>query len=77
VPCLPVGEALDDELVDDVAQRPPEQVAAGHGAPWGWRRKKKLPETGRTVKAAGQKEWWEMVEPYRRPVPLLPLDYAV
>ena len=45
--CLPVGEALDEELVDDVAQRPPQQVAAGHGSPWGWRRRKKLPETGR------------------------------
>jgi hypothetical protein len=28
--CLLVGEALDEELVDNVAQRPPEQVAAGH-----------------------------------------------
>lgn len=41
---LPVGEALDEELVDDVAQRPPEEVAAGHGAREGGR--KKLPEPG-------------------------------
>lgn len=28
---LLVGEALDDELVDDVPQRPREQVTSGHG----------------------------------------------
>jgi hypothetical protein len=48
--CLLVGEALDEELVDNVAQRPPEQVAASHdGGRRGGRRRKKLPETGRGV----------------------------
>jgi hypothetical protein len=30
-----VGEAFDEELVDDVAQRPREHVATGHGGGWG------------------------------------------
>jgi len=33
--------------------------------------------SGNGEEAAGQKERWGMVEPYRRTPTLLPLDYAV
>jgi hypothetical protein len=56
--CLLVGEALDEELVDYVAQRPPEQVAAGHDGVGGEEEEASRLQRREGLQAAGR---WKVV----------------